>query len=112
MAWQRTYTTTGRINFGDVDPGAIGSYVFQVGGTFSSLVAEVQARVKPSPGDAEPAWVDKAYENFGSGTAVAQGTNLTASGIYKVTADGCDISLDVSTLSGGTLVITAVPLVG
>lgn len=71
------------------DPAIVSRVRFQVTGA-SSLAMDVQGAMGP---DADATYVDMAYTNVGTNTAVAAGTDITANGIYEVDASALTIAL-------------------
>lgn len=105
-----TYTTTGVRSLGEAAEGAVGSWVLQVSGTgtFSVTLRKKVRRCSVADASAPTTF----YENFATGVSVAAGTAITGAGLFKVPCDGCDLILDVTAVSGGTLVVEAEPLLG
>lgn len=105
-----TYTTTGVRNLGEAAEGVVGSWVLQISGTgtYSVTLRKKVRRGTVADGSAPTTF----YENFATGVSVAAGTAITGAGLFKVPCDGCDLILDVTAVSGGTLVVEAEPLLG
>lgn len=101
--------TTGTWNVGNISPTVVGSWVFQISGTFSgSLVLRKKVRRSTVADASAPTTV---YENFATGATVSAGTAITAAGLFKVLCDGCDLVLDY-TATSGTMVLEMIPLEG
>ncbi len=99
-----TVTATAAINTGDAGTGTANFAVVQVrdnGASFSLVLRKKLHASSVADGSANTTW----YEDMSAGsTAVAAGTAITASGLYKVYLDLCDLILDV-TVTSGTLLI-------
>lgn len=104
-----TMDTTGTLNVGAPHPTAIGSWVFQVSGTFSQSIV-LRKKVSGST-VADASAPTTAYVNHATDAAVTAGTAITAAGLFKVQCDGCDLIFD-NTVTSGTVVIEGKPLVG
>lgn len=88
------------------DPAIVSRVRFQVTGA-TALAMDVQATVGKA--GATPTYVDMAYTNVGTNSAVAAGTDITADGIYEVDASGLTIAL---LPTAGVATITSVILLG
>lgn len=59
-------------------------------------------------GTADASGHDLAYENMGTGAAVAGGTDIAAAGLYRIPADNCDVMLTLSVGGSATVHYSAV----
>jgi hypothetical protein len=105
-----TYTTTGVRNIGEAAEGAVGSWVLQFSGTGTYSVTLRKKIRRGTVADASAPTTF--YELFNTGVSTAAGTAITGAALVKVACDGCDLILDVTAVSGGTLVVEAEPLLG
>lgn len=100
-----TISGTVRRTLTDGDEGVVSRVRFQVTAA-ASLAMDVQGAMRSN---AVATYVDLAYTNVGTNTAVAVGTDITANGIYEVDAGGLIIAL---LPTAGSAQITYLTLLG
>ena len=88
---------------------AVGRWIVHVAISATATV-KPQKRVTATSGTA-PTYVDCWWTNAGTNAQIAAATTLSATGIMDIDASGCDVQL-VVTITSGTVILTAWPLVG
>lgn len=104
-----TITGTGQVNLGDAQDGAVGSWVLSTAFSSSGSLTLTKKLRGSSVTDANAP--DTFYQNFATGVDASAGVAITGAGLWKVECDGCELVLDITSLTG-TLTVEAIPLLG
>lgn len=98
---------TARIDISIADDDCVGLVVLEVyssTGTYS-----ITPQIKKQGGSGT--YFNVAYANLATAAAVTAGTAITADGIYEIPADGCVVSLNVTTATS-TFTVYATKYIG
>jgi hypothetical protein len=98
-------TTEAYAGLGDASQDTVGTWILHVIVTAGSFVPKIRAMGSGQTG------VSCVYWNAATDTNVTAGTAISASGIYGIPCDGCDLILDYTHAAGG-IVVWAVRTVG